>query len=533
MSYERFGILACCASNGIMNVERVKHLIDQMQKMNYDLLELCIDDTYKIDGEPYFGYLRGGYTKEELREMDSYAKAHGVELVPCIQTLAHMENLVKVPYYSSIVDINDILLVDEPKTYELIEKMFKSLREALTTDIVNIGFDEAHHVGLGKYLDKHGYTNRYELLLRHLNKVVEIAKKYGFKVHMWSDMFFRLANKGPYYAENAQIPQEVIDKVPKNVALCYWDYGEGAWEESRFDTMFEAHKAFNRELWFAGGAWCWNGFAPLNHYTLLTMERAMTSVKKNGVKNVIITLWSNNGSECSFYSVLPSLYAIRQFADGNNDMESIKRGFYQTFGLDFDKFMLLDIPNKTSRNPDWRKWENPCKLLLYNDCFLGLKDKALSLVDEIPYGQYAKELEAVASEMGEYKYLFDNLAALCRVLEIKAYLGLRTREAYQSGGKAALKSLLNDYTETAKRVDTFRRTMRKVWMTDNKPYGWEIMTVRLSGLAARIRDCRERIKDYLSGKVDKIPELEEELLVYGGAALQGNRYTRLITVSEI
>ena len=218
--YKNFGVLICCASNGVMKVERVKELIDILQKMGYTLLELCLDDMFKIPDEPYFGYLRGGYTGEEIREMDVYAKAKGIELVPAIQTLAHFKSLVKIPHYSDIVDIDDILLVDEPKTYELIEKMFATIAECFTSRKVNIGFDEAFKVGMGNYLNKHGYTNRFELLLRHLNRVVEIAGKYGFRIHMWSDMFFRLANHGEYWGKNIRVPENIREKVPEEVELC-------------------------------------------------------------------------------------------------------------------------------------------------------------------------------------------------------------------------------------------------------------------------------------------------------------------------
>ena len=123
--YENFGALICCSSNGVMKVSRVKDLIDKLSLMGYNLLELAIDDIYKIPDEPYFGYLRGGYTEAEIREMDEYARSKGVELVPCIQVLAHFVNLVKIPQYYDITDIDDILLVDEPKTYVLIDKMLK------------------------------------------------------------------------------------------------------------------------------------------------------------------------------------------------------------------------------------------------------------------------------------------------------------------------------------------------------------------------------------------------------------------------
>ncbi len=533
MNYKRFGILICCASNGIMNVEHVKKLIDNMEKMGYNLLELCIDDIYKIDDEPYFGYLRGGYTKAEIQEMDAYAAAHGVELVPNIQTLAHLSRLVKLPHYYDIVDIDDILLVDEPKTYVLVEKMFAAIRECFSTNLVNIGMDEAHNIGLGKYLNRHGYVNRTELLLRHLHKVLELAEKYGFEAHMWSDMFFRLANNGQYYAYDKPVSKEAVEKVPKNVALCYWDYGEHPIKEEIFDGMFTAHEAFGRELWFAGGAWTWNGFAPFNNYSLYSMKPAMKQVRKHGVENVIITIWGNDGNECSYFSVLPSLYAIRQYADGNFDEEKIKQGFYDTFGLSFDDFMALDLPNKTSRNPECLRIENPCKSLLYNDCFLGWKDSALAQVEPIPYASYAKTLAQKGKNAGEFAYIFDMLSKLCAVLELKADLGLRTRAAYQAGDKAGLKALLPVYEEAAKRVEAFRQSYRTAWMKEYKPYGWDIQQIRLSGLSGRLLDGKERLEEYLSGKADRIPELEETILPYADWGLQYNLYRGSISVSSI
>ena len=59
---------------------------------------------------------------------------------------------------------------------EDIDKMFKTFKECLSTDIAHIGMDEAHFLGLGKYLDNNGFKNRFEILNEHLKKVLEIAK---------------------------------------------------------------------------------------------------------------------------------------------------------------------------------------------------------------------------------------------------------------------------------------------------------------------------------------------------------------------
>ena len=86
------------------------------------------------------------------------------------------------------------------------------MRTCMKTNRIHIGMDEAHGVGLGQYLFKNGTTDRHALLCRHLEKVVAICEKHGFRPIMWSDMFFRLGSKtNEYYDLEADVPQHVID----------------------------------------------------------------------------------------------------------------------------------------------------------------------------------------------------------------------------------------------------------------------------------------------------------------------------------
>ena len=126
--------------------------------MLFRSLHLYMEDTYEVDGHPYFGHLRGKYSKAELREIDAYAAAHGMQVIPCIQTLAHVNALFHWPVYREIHDAADILLTGDERTYELVDGMFRTLRECLRTNIVNIGMDEADLLGLGKYLTLHGLS---------------------------------------------------------------------------------------------------------------------------------------------------------------------------------------------------------------------------------------------------------------------------------------------------------------------------------------------------------------------------------------
>ena len=64
-----------------------------------------------------------------------------------------------------------ILLVDDERTYALIEKMIAFWSEALGSRRIHIGMDETHDLGRGRFLDKFGYESGFELFNRHLGKV--------------------------------------------------------------------------------------------------------------------------------------------------------------------------------------------------------------------------------------------------------------------------------------------------------------------------------------------------------------------------
>ena len=264
--FTELGIMLDCSRNAVRNERHVREIIRTLALMGYNELQLYTEDTYEVDGEPHFGYMRGRYTKDEMKRIDAYAARFGIEVVPCIQTLAHLNQIFRWREYDAINDTDDILLIDDERTYTLIEKMFKTLSECYASRKIHIGMDEAHMIGRGKYEDRHGAPkNRSDIMLRHLNRVVEIAGKYGYKPMMWSDMFFRLAHGGEYYVkEKGAIDEKVRALVPKNLRLVYWDYYNT--DSAVYEAMIDSHLDFDREVMFAGGAWMWKGFTPSNRF---------------------------------------------------------------------------------------------------------------------------------------------------------------------------------------------------------------------------------------------------------------------------
>ncbi len=534
MDKSYFGAMLDCSRNGVLRVERIKEYVDILAKFGYNALELYTEDTFEVDGEPYFGHMRGGYTKAQLIEIDAYAKERGIELIPCIQTLAHLNGIFKWHVYSDVNDNKDILLIGEEKTYELIDKIFATLRECFTSNIVHIGMDEAETVGLGRYLKKHGFANRFDMLKGHLEKVISIAEKYGFKPKMWSDMFFKMASGGYELKDYDNPPEDMIKAVPNGVNLIYWNYYQD--KDVLYSKMLKVHKGIDNDCWFAGSAWSWLSFAPCNHWSIKHLSASMKACREQGVKNVLITVWGDDGQDCSHFAVLSSLfYAIKAY-NGETSISKIKEEFFALTGENFNAFLDLDLPNAIGKNAKEFRNFNPCKYGFYSDLLNGFTDLHVPEGSGELYKKYAKRLKTHAKNSKNYGYIFEGLSALCDFLSVKFELGKRLRVAYQAGEKIALEEIYKDIKRAEAKLIKFENAHKNRWDKDCYPQGYDVQDVRIGALKQRLKTARERLRKYLDGKEDRILELEAKLLPsnpWGDELLTFGKWKDIITVNTI
>lgn len=508
--FKKIGIMVDCSRNAVPTVETLKRWIDLMKRMGYNVLMLYTEDTYEVEGRPYFGYMRGRYSLKELKEIDDYCYERGIECMPCIQTLAHLNTFLGWKEAQEYTDFNDILLVGDDRTYKLIDDMFASLSKTFRSKNIHIGMDEAHMLGRGKYLDQNGYVPMEKIMQEHLRKVQSIADKYGYKSLIWSDMLFRICNNGEYYTENPEIIDQRAQKaLPENVIPIYWDYY--SLDKEHYDNMLKAHKRLGTPVWFAGGLWKWSGFAPLNGFSIKANTAALKSCREHNVENVFFTMWGDNGAEASLFSVLPAMFYTSQIIKGIEDESIIKENFKQFTGIKFDDYMEIDIPEFSKIPGNENKFINPSKYMLYNDYFCGLHDSITDAGRNEIYARTGERLAALEKDE-EYGYIFATIKALCDILALKNDIGIRTRRAYRERDMNEIRTLIKDYNTIVERIETFYRAVRKQWFTENKPFGFEIQDARLGGLMQRTKSCMERLQAFAEGTITKIPELDEDVL---------------------
>lgn len=519
--YKELSVMYDTSRNQLPTVESHKQRIRHLALMGYTSMLLNLEDTFEIEGYPYFGYMRGRYTHEELRAIDDYAYQYGIEVVPCIQVLAHLDQALRWLAFRPIWDCDNILLVDEPKTYDFIAAMLDACIDSFRTKRIHIGMDEAWNLGNGNYFRRHGYRDQTEILKSHLTKVMELIRARDLQPIMWSDMFFSTAfNRHDYYyaatLEDPHLPQSTLDIVPEDMELVYWDYGNSY---KVYNIMCKLHNEFRNPIWFCGGATIWAGYAPMNQFSIRTSRDALRACHENGIDKILVAAWGNNGAECPLMTAFPTLqmYAEDCYEDDNSD-EFVAKRFKICIDADYQDFLMLDTPNFTPRNPaPGCGSRNPSKYFLHQDVLMGLFDKHQT--EDFP--AHFADRDVALREAGErnprWKYLFDTMAELCHVLVVKTDVGVRLKKAYDAGDRDTLCEIAAvTIPEIQRRVDVFMKTFQKQWMTDNKVFGLDVIEIRIGALEKRLKVAIDRIQAYLDGQVDSLPELEQERLYFDG-----------------
>jgi len=504
--------------NAVMNKSGLRTLIRTLAALGYDSLMLYTEDTYEVPGYPYFGHMRGRFSEKELREIDDYAFSFGIEVIPCIQTLAHLATAIRWPGLSGFSDTGDILLAGSERTYQFVKACLETCARCFRSRRINIGMDEAHDLGLGRYLKRNGYRKASDIMLEHLGVVAKLCEEVGLAPMMWSDMFFRMAFGGGYYVREGEISQEIMDKVPANVTLVYWDYY--SLDQQRVDHMIECHQKFNNPVAFAGGAWKWSCIAPHNRFSLVSTKIQLDSMAAHGIGQVIVTGWGDNGGEAAQFSTLPVLlyYSERLYSGKDADEETLKARSLQVFGTAWDDLLLFDLPNDMPGTAPGQVSHpvNPCKYLLYNDPLEGLFDKHMQPDVAEQYAGFAKQLLAHAGDK-RWGYIYNCLGSLCDLLSVKSDLGVKITAAYKADDKVALRELATTVIPAAvNKLDIFTAAFRTQWYTENKHFGFTNEEIRLGGLRARLISTETRIMEYVNGDVDSIEELDEPRLWFDG-----------------
>ena len=537
INFDFLSVMLDVSRNGVMRVESIKEFIKYIALMGLNGLSLYMEDVFEVKERQYFGYMRGKYTYEELKELDDFAYSLGVEVFPAIQGLGHMEQYLKYSESRDVRDTDTVMLAESEKTYEFIELLIKTATKPFRSKKIQLSLDETHTLGLGEYLRKNGYKNKTDIFLAHLNKLSEITKKLGLEQESAGDMFFRYASKtGDYYDKTIKFTKEVKDLIPKNVKLGLWYY-RGSNPDGLVESLMENQIDLCPNGTFTGGIWSFKGHLCDQKYSLENARICLPLAKKYGYKHIGCSMFGDNGTECDyFYTLLPlQAYGEHMYND-EVSYEQIKENFEFVTGFNYDALIRMsDYHNdfERERNSELLSDRYYGKCFFWQDILMGVADDYL---DKQPmsdhYKKLAEDMKGYVKEGDKWKNYYDFSEKVCDMLAIKCEIAENLRKAYFKNDRDYLAIICKEKLPClSKKVSILQNLQRKMWHKTNKPFGYEVLDVRYGGLISRIETAILRIEEYLNGEIQKIEELEEKRLPMAVSGM--HKYERIYTSSSI
>ena len=532
--FERFGVMIDLSRNAVMKVDYAKSVLERLAVLGYDYAMLYTEDVYELPGEPYFGMLRGRLTAADVRAIDDHAAALGIELVPCLETLGHLEQIFRWKAYEPLRDIDGILLAWEEQSYVLIEKMLRFWHENVRSRTIHLGLDEAWRLGQGEFRKRFGEKKVFDIMLKHVERVSDMCRKIGVDAEMWSDMWFRAASKtNDYYDLGAKCPPKLAAQIPDNVRLCYWDYYHK--DPAFYEKMIAIHRSMHGEPVMASGVWTWGTFWYNHRYTRAAAGACVDACRKAGLKDMLFTMWGDDGGFCDFESAFAGLAwaAERAFTGAAPDEKVLEKRYAALFGGASWKAVTA-LGEWTDGLTSELIWDDPIMNLragvrrleagyeLYNtttgqkhgDLEAGLKKTAAVL---------ARAPVSKGGQGGSMTYA----RALCAAVLARIALAEAMFDAWslpKAKRRAAIKEkALPAARKNVRAMEDFLAEFRAMWLSHNRPQGLETTQIRLAGAVERAAECVRRLSDFAAGRADTVPELDDLARVGFKPELSGPR----------
>jgi len=491
------GLMLDVSRNGVLRPEKVEEALLRLALLGYNHFCLYTEDTYEVRGHPLIGYRRGRFSQAELRRLDAFARSVGITMFPCIQTLGHLEQLLQREPYWPLRDNERVISVEHPKTRKLIETLIREAARPYKSRLIHLGLDETLGIGRGQTF-KHGRPmDPRRMYLEHVRWLAGLCRRLGLEPMMWGDIVVG-------YHEKAMDASQ-RKALPKSMTMVYWDYYK---EEARpYAKRIREYRAMGFEPLCSPGLWNWGCLWPSYEKVRRTLPLFAVQAKRLGVRRMMATAWGDDGQEAPFGANWPALCLFAEEAyERQAAPEAAKERMRAVCGADFDAFVHAGDLELTPGQE--RLCGSLAKALLWEDPLAGRVSQGQRRLAP-RFKRLAAQIASDEKKAGEHAPLLAYARTLAEFLALKADLYNEARSAYVRKDRAALKRLSASMPARVRALEALHAARKRVWLSEFKPFGWEVLDGRFGGLRARLLTMKERLDAWLSGRIPLIEELGE------------------------
>ena len=552
------GVKIDLSSGGVMKLDSIKNTMVSLALYGYNTLFLYMEDSFEVQLEPFVGYLRGRYTGVELVEIGRFAKSLGIEIVPCIQTLSHLDQILKWPAYAGYKDSSGNLKMNGDNSYNLLERMILAVTEPLQSKRIHIGLDSmkgmrdtkicCEDLGASSAIVGVAIRNAFA---SHLQRLLAVIHSLRLRPVLYTNLLSQLAKIGSCECGSHNI-KVVNEELLLNIHELLGDNGKdlmftefSSSEVNYFERIINDHEKLknsgpirDNSLILSLGLWTWTRFWAALHWTMSTLDAGVDAAQRKGIQSIVVEARATDGNQFAFitaeagisyfaelvrYSSAKSRRLILQRTD---ESFSVIFRTISTFSDILEACAIDQIPGVpigwgTTNIANWFLWEDPfLPYLSYSISEEELIKHYCNLANTLDLKMRVdfKKLHLTYEKENDYVSLHPLAfpAAISRVLHRKALLKMHFKRAYKHSDRNYLSKIISEkqngiFFELIDSIVSLRHIHKILWSERYKQSGWEILEARYGILRARLEGFMETIHAFIEGEIVELEWNEENI----------------------
>jgi hexosaminidase len=265
-----------------------KNIIRRLAFYKQNVYMPYLEDMFRFESHPLIGKNRGALTKEQIAELDVYARNHHVEIIPIFQTLGHMENMLLTPEYVEYAEFPGAgcLNVTDERIYSLLEGLLNEIVPAFSSKYFHMAADESWDVGRGSSKELVSKEGLEKVHADHFTRVYNMIKAMGKEVMMYGDIATGLGWGVPGYPD-------VLGYLPEDITMVYWDYRP----ITDFDDKANIFRHTNTPFIVSPAIWNWHRIYPDYISAPINIRGMAETGAKTGAIGFINSSWGDFGGE--------------------------------------------------------------------------------------------------------------------------------------------------------------------------------------------------------------------------------------------
>ena len=312
--FERRGFMLDISRNRVPTMDWLKELIDVLALLRYNELQLYTEHTFAYVDHQVVWEHASPMTAAEIREIDAYCSARGIELVPNQNSFGHVERWLKHDAYRHLAESPNgfehpiagwrnggSTLAPTAESAAFINTLYEELLPNFTSNMLHIGCDEPWELGQGHSKARVDREGKHLLYLEFLNRLFALVEQHGHQAQFWSDIIMERP--------------DLVPQLPKNVTPVIWGYeADSPYAEQ---CRIAAEAGFKGNFYVAPGAGNWNSFSGRLEVARQNIALAAKEGHAHGAKGLLLTAWGDNGHHQPWPTLFPALIMAAQAAWGS------------------------------------------------------------------------------------------------------------------------------------------------------------------------------------------------------------------------